>query len=182
MKSGDIEENPGVLDQCYSNDNFVTNAVLGVRNSNVLLETRLREFNRIAVVVGGGGDCLFFVLCHIYCMEILTTIIYLFNIKTWNILYKNPRVFYSQKNIAKHFPRMIQKQLSTPLQVLVVNKPLSDCIAPPKTILPFPFLRPNQLPNEKANDNKPNNFHKINTKSLQITHGEQIAKKDTYSK
>ena len=38
-----------------------TSAVLGVRNSNVLLETRLREFNRIAFVVGEGGDCFFFV-------------------------------------------------------------------------------------------------------------------------
>ena len=46
MNCGDIEENPGVLDQCYNN-NFVTNADLGVRNSGVLLETRLREFNRI---------------------------------------------------------------------------------------------------------------------------------------
>ena len=56
MNCGDIEENPGVLDQCYSNNNFVTTAVLGVRNY-VLLETRLREFNRIAVDVGGvGGD------------------------------------------------------------------------------------------------------------------------------
>ena len=41
MSCGDIEENPGVLDQCCSNNNFVTNAVLGVRNSNVLLETRV---------------------------------------------------------------------------------------------------------------------------------------------
>ena len=56
MNCGDIEENPGVLDQCYSNNNFVTNAVLGIRNSNVLLETRLREFNRIAVDVGGIRD------------------------------------------------------------------------------------------------------------------------------
>ena len=54
MNCRDIEENPGVLDQCYSNNNFVTAAVLGVRNY-VLLETRLREFNRIAVV-GGIGD------------------------------------------------------------------------------------------------------------------------------
>ena len=74
MNCGDIEENPGVLDHCYSNNNFVTSAVLGVRNSNVLLETRLREFNRIALDVGGGGD-FFFVLCHINCMEIQTTII-----------------------------------------------------------------------------------------------------------
>ena len=56
MNCGDIEENPGVLDQCYRNNNFVTNAVLGFRNLNVLLETRLREFNRIAVDVGGVGD------------------------------------------------------------------------------------------------------------------------------
>ena len=51
-------------------------------------------------------------------MEILTTIIYLFHIKTWSFLYKNPRVFYPiffiAINIAKQFPRMIQKQLSTP--------------------------------------------------------------------
>ena len=44
MNCEDIEENPGVLDQCYSNNNFVSNSVLGVRNSNALLETRLREF------------------------------------------------------------------------------------------------------------------------------------------
>ena len=64
MNCGDIEENPVVLNQCYSNNSFVTNAVLGVRNSNVLLETRLREFNRIAVDVGGGGDCFFRAVSH----------------------------------------------------------------------------------------------------------------------
>ena len=31
MNCGDIEENPGVLDQCYRNNNFVTAAVLGVK-------------------------------------------------------------------------------------------------------------------------------------------------------
>ena len=36
MNCGDIKENLGVLDQCYSNNNFVTNAVLGVRNLGVL--------------------------------------------------------------------------------------------------------------------------------------------------
>ena len=30
MNCVDIEENPGVLDQCYSNYNAVTNTVLGV--------------------------------------------------------------------------------------------------------------------------------------------------------
>ena len=55
MNCGDIEENSGVLDQCNTNNNFIRNAVLGVRNY-VLLETRLREFNRIAVDVGGVKD------------------------------------------------------------------------------------------------------------------------------
>ena len=45
-------------------NNFVTNAVLGVKNSGVLLETRLREFNRIAVDVGGGKDCFFRAVSH----------------------------------------------------------------------------------------------------------------------
>ena len=31
MNCGDIEENPEVLDQCYGNNNFVTAAVLGVK-------------------------------------------------------------------------------------------------------------------------------------------------------
>ena len=31
MNCGDFEENLGVLDQCYSNNNFVTAAVLGVK-------------------------------------------------------------------------------------------------------------------------------------------------------
>ena len=35
--------------------------------------TRLREFNRIAVDVGGGGDCFFRADCHINCTEFLTT-------------------------------------------------------------------------------------------------------------
>ena len=64
MNCGDIEENPGVLNQCYSNNNFITNAVLGVRNSNVLLDTRLRELNRIAVGVGGGGNCYLHAVSH----------------------------------------------------------------------------------------------------------------------
>ena len=59
MNCGDIEENSGVLDQCNTNNYFITNAVLRITNSNVLLEnmleTRLREFNRIAVDVGGAG-------------------------------------------------------------------------------------------------------------------------------
>ena len=37
---------------------------LGVRNSGVLLKTRLHEFNRIAVDVKGGGDCFFRAVSH----------------------------------------------------------------------------------------------------------------------
>ena len=59
-----------VLDQCYSNNNFVTTAVLSVRNY-VLLETRLREFNRIAVDVGGVGDLDFECVTKIYDSSVL---------------------------------------------------------------------------------------------------------------
>ena len=55
----------------------------------------------------------FFVLCHISCMEILTAIIYLFHIETFStkiLAFFTP--FFIATNIAKHFPRMIQKQLS----------------------------------------------------------------------
>ena len=48
---------------------------------------------------------------------------YLFHIKTWNFLYKNPRLFYSIFLIA----------------TIIANKPLSDCITSLKTILPFHF-------------------------------------------
>ena len=47
MNCGDIEENPGALDQCYTNKNFVANDVLGVRNSSVLLDARLCELNSV---------------------------------------------------------------------------------------------------------------------------------------
>ena len=74
MNCGDIEENPGVLDQCYCNNNFVTNAVLGVRNLNVLLETRLIE---LLLMLEEAVIVFFYVLCYINCMEILTTNFYL---------------------------------------------------------------------------------------------------------
>ena len=97
---------------------------------------------------GGGGGVLVFSLCHINCMEILTTIIYLFHIKTWNCLNKNPRVFYSifiATNIA--------------------NKPLSDCITSLKTILLFHFSpKPTAEGETKRQQSKQLQFHKINTK------------------
>ena len=46
LNCGDIEENAGVLDQCYSNNNFVTTAVLGARNY-VLGCVNLRTFTLI---------------------------------------------------------------------------------------------------------------------------------------
>ena len=35
MNCGDTEENPGVLDQCYNNNNFVTTAVLGLGENDM---------------------------------------------------------------------------------------------------------------------------------------------------
>ena len=77
-------------------------------------------------------------------MEILTTIIYLFYIKTWNVLYKNARVFYSI---------FLSQQTSQTSLFLIAQhhqKQFSHSIS-----------RPNQLPKEKPNDNKPNNFSSI---------------------
>ena len=42
MNCGDIEENPGVLEQCYSNNNFVTAAVLGI--------TEIMSFQKLGCV------------------------------------------------------------------------------------------------------------------------------------
>ena len=60
MNCGDIEENQGALDQCYTNNNFIANDVLGVRNSSLLLETRVCKLNRIAV---DNGVVIFFFSC-----------------------------------------------------------------------------------------------------------------------
>ena len=84
-------------------------------------------------------------------MEILTTIIYLFHIKTWNFLYKNPRVFYS---IFFFF-----------IATNIANKPLSDCITSLKTILPFHFSpKPTAEGETKRQQSKQLQYHKINTK------------------
>ena len=92
--------------------------------------------------------------CHINCMKILTTIIYLFHIKTWNFLYKNPRVFYSifiATNIA--------------------NKPLSDCITSLKTILLFHFSpKPTAEGETKRQQSKQLQFHKITRKKEHMSH------------
>ena len=82
-------------------------------------------------------------------MEILTTIIYLFQIKTWNFLYKNPRVFYSFFFIATN----------------IANKPLSDCITSLKRVLPFHFSpKPTAEGETKRQQSKQLQFRKINTK------------------
>ena len=89
-----------------------------------------------------------FSLCHINCMKTLTTIIYLFHIKTWNFLYKNPRVF-------------------TPFFIAtnIANKPLSDCITSLKTILLFHFSpKPTAEGETKRQQSKQLQFHKITRK------------------
>ena len=85
---------------------------------------------------------MFFSFCvfSFNCIEILTTIIYLFHIKTWNFLYKNPRVFYSIFLIATN-------------------------IKSPKTILPFHFSpKPTAEGETKRQQTKQLQFHKTNTK------------------
>ena len=92
-----------------------------------------------------------FSLCHINCMKILTTIIYLFHIKTWNFLYKNPRVFYFIFYRNKHRT--------------IANKPLSDCITSLKTILLFHFSpKPIAEGETKRQQCKQLQFHKITRK------------------
>ena len=96
----------------------------------------------------GGGDC-FFVLCHINCMEILTTIIYLFTLKHGT--------FYT-KILAFFTPFFF-------IATNIANKPLSDCITLPKTILPFHFSpKPTAEGETKRQQSKQLQFHKINTK------------------
>ena len=61
--SGDVEENPGPSHQCSTNTQLATQGV-SASNFIPLLETRLSELNRIALDVGGGGDCFFQAVSH----------------------------------------------------------------------------------------------------------------------
>ena len=82
-------------------------------------------------------------------MEILTTIIYLLHIKTWNFFRQNSSRFLLHCFIATN----------------IANKPLSDCITSPKTILPFHFSpKPTAEGENKRQQSKQLQFHKINTK------------------
>ena len=93
--------------------------------------------------------CVTSIVC---CMEILTTIIYLFHIKTWNFLYKNPRVFYSICYRNKH-----RKQASFWLHNTL------------KTILLFHFSpKPTAEGETKRQQSQQLQFHKINTKKKNI--------------
>ena len=61
--SGEVEENPGPSNQCSKNTQLATQGT-SASNSIPLLETRLSELNRIALDVGGGGDCFFQAVTH----------------------------------------------------------------------------------------------------------------------
>ena len=87
----------------------------------------------------------FFVLCHINCLEILTTIMYLFHIKTWNFLYKKSSRFFTlffYRN--KHRKTLFSNDTKTiryPLpQVLVVKKTSFWLHNITKNNSPIPFL------------------------------------------
>ena len=64
MSCEDIEENRRGIRPMLKQNNFVTNTFKGVRNSGVPLETRLHEFNIIAVNVGEDGNCFFHAVSH----------------------------------------------------------------------------------------------------------------------
>ena len=87
-----------------------------------------------------------FSLCHINCMKILTTIIYLFHIKTF---YTKILAFFTPFFIATN----------------IANKPLSDCITSLKTILLFHFSpKPTAEGETKWQQSKQLQFHKITRK------------------
>lgn len=59
--SGDVEKNPGPTYQCNEN----TNAnCLSAANPVSLLESRLSQIGRVAIDVGGAGDCFFRAISH----------------------------------------------------------------------------------------------------------------------
>ena len=59
--SGDVEKNPGPTYQC----NEIRNANwLSVANRVSLLESRLSQIGRVAIDVGGAGDCFFCAISH----------------------------------------------------------------------------------------------------------------------
>ena len=59
--SGDVEKNPGPTNQCNENRNA---NCLSVANPVSLLESRLSQIGRVAIDVGGAGDCFFCAISH----------------------------------------------------------------------------------------------------------------------
>ena len=89
---------------------------------------------------------LVFSLCHINCMKILTTIIYLLKHGTF---YTKILAFFTPFFIATN----------------IANKPLSDCITSLKTILLFHFSpKPTAEGETKRQQSKQLQFHKITRK------------------
>ena len=90
-----------------------------------------------------------FSLCHINCMKILTTIIYLFHIKNMELSIQKSSRFLLHFFIATN----------------IANKPLSDCITSLKTILLFHFSpKPTAEGETKRQQSKQLQFHKITRK------------------
>ena len=54
--TGDVEKNPGPTNQCNENRNA---NCLSLANPVSLLESRLSQIGRVAIDVGGAGDCFF---------------------------------------------------------------------------------------------------------------------------
>ena len=82
--SGDVEKNPGPTNQCHENRNA---NCLSVANPVSLLESRLSQIGRVAIDVGGAGDCFFRAISH-----------QLFGTPDYHLLVRSQGIQYSLHN------------------------------------------------------------------------------------
>ena len=86
--SGDVEKNPGPTNQCNENRNA---NCLCVSHPVSLLEFRLSQIGRVAIDVGGAGDCFFRAISH----QLFGTPDYHLHVRSQGIQYllHNPELF-----------------------------------------------------------------------------------------
>lgn len=87
--SGDVDKNPGPTNHNNENINYAN--YLPVANTVSLLESRLSQIGRIAVDVGGAGDCFFRAISH----QLFGTPDYHLHVRCQGIQYllANPELF-----------------------------------------------------------------------------------------
>ena len=86
--SGDVEKNPGPTNQ---NNNSINANYLPVANTVSLLESTLSQIGRVAIDVGGAGDCFFRAISH----QLFETPDYHLHVRCQGIQYllANPELF-----------------------------------------------------------------------------------------